>query len=163
MLVRRGETPDPERLEELLSATVTALTADGYKVLVNYRGQCALRSWLYVIARTVVRREIQHFSREQRKDSGFWNSYKGEAAETPAADEDVARLRAARAKLSAPDQQLLALFYDQAVPQAEIARRLGTSEGNIAVRMHRLREKLRALVEAERGGDSERAGKPGLK
>jgi RNA polymerase sigma factor (sigma-70 family) len=153
MLLKRALPCDNDRVEELLSAVVTALAADGYRVLRGYEGRCSLRSWLFVVARTVLRREIRQNSQLQCKDSGFWNSYV-QAAGDGSADaraELLSALKHAREQLTVAEDRLLTLFYEQSRSQSEIARELGLTETNVAVRLHRLREKIRALVAAGGG------------
>jgi len=65
----------------------------------------------------------------------------------PGLDEEriaaVLDVRDALARLTAADRRLVALRYGDDLTQAEIARRTGVPPGTIAVRLHRLRSRLR--------------------
>jgi RNA polymerase sigma-70 factor (ECF subfamily) len=52
-------------------------------------------------------------------------------------------LTSAIARLSPPDQRLLRMRYERDLTTAEIAERLGTPEGTVKIRLHRLRTRLR--------------------
>jgi RNA polymerase sigma-70 factor, ECF subfamily len=54
-----------------------------------------------------------------------------------------ADIRAALARLSESERELLALRYDEDLTQAAIASRLGIPEGTVKVRLHRARAKLK--------------------
>jgi len=56
-------------------------------------------------------------------------------------------LRTAVARLSAPDQRLLRLRYERDMTTAQIAERLGTPEGTVKIRLHRLRTRLRGELQ----------------
>lgn len=73
---------------------------------------------------------------------------KGAAAPEPASDDDgpdydVERLRRARAKLSANDQQVLELLFDRDLGREEAAAELGIEPGTLSVRKTRALERLR--------------------
>jgi RNA polymerase sigma-70 factor, ECF subfamily len=46
-------------------------------------------------------------------------------------------------RLSPPDQRLLRMRYEGDLTTAQIAKRLGTPEGTVKIRLHRLRTRLR--------------------
>jgi RNA polymerase sigma-70 factor (ECF subfamily) len=52
-------------------------------------------------------------------------------------------LSAAIARLSPADQRLLRMRYERDLTTAQIAKRLGTPEGTVKIRLHRLRTRLR--------------------
>jgi RNA polymerase sigma-70 factor (ECF subfamily) len=53
----------------------------------------------------------------------------------------------ALAHLRDTDQRVLRLRYADDLTQADVARRLGVPEGTVKVRLHRARERLRAILE----------------
>lgn len=57
-----------------------------------------------------------------------------------------ADLHAALERLDERDRQLLHLRYDEDLTQQAIARRLGLPDGTVKVRLHRLRHKLRRVM-----------------
>jgi RNA polymerase sigma factor (sigma-70 family) len=58
-----------------------------------------------------------------------------------------ADLHAALERLDDRDRQLLHLRYDEDLTQQAIARRLGLPDGTVKVRLHRLRHKLRRVMD----------------
>jgi RNA polymerase sigma-70 factor (ECF subfamily) len=69
-----------------------------------------------------------------------------------------ADLHAALAKLDESDRQLLRLRYAEDLTQQAIASRLGLPDGTVKVRLHRLRIKLRRVMNGE--GEPRRRGRP---
>ena len=77
------------------------------------------------------------------------------AAGIPAAGDPEGRMRA-RERLAAlsyvlqrlgnPCRDLWTLVYGERLPSAEVARRLGTTDGNVRVRMHRCLERARTIA-----------------
>lgn len=65
-------------------------------------------------------------------------------------EERLQRMEEAIGRLSPDDQRLLRLHYYERVGTADIARRLGFSQSNILVRLHRIRERLKKLMQHER-------------
>jgi RNA polymerase sigma-70 factor, ECF subfamily len=61
---------------------------------------------------------------------------------------DALAVRAAVGGLSRDDRRLVALRYAADLTQIEIARRLGTPEGTVKIRLHRLRARLREDLDA---------------
>jgi RNA polymerase sigma-70 factor (ECF subfamily) len=55
-------------------------------------------------------------------------------------------LSTAIARLSPPDQRLLRMRYERDLTTAQIAERLGTPEGTVKIRLHRLRTRLRGAL-----------------
>jgi RNA polymerase sigma-70 factor (ECF subfamily) len=56
-------------------------------------------------------------------------------------------LSTAIARLSASDQRLLRMRYERDLTTAQIAHRLGTPEGTVKIRLHRLRTRLRGELQ----------------
>jgi len=61
---------------------------------------------------------------------------------------DRLAVESAVAELAHGDRRLLALRYEQDLTYAELAERLGTAEGAAKVRLHRLRRRLRVVLES---------------
>ena len=56
-------------------------------------------------------------------------------------------VHAAVARLDATDRRLVSMRYDNDMTTAQIAERLGTPEGTVKIRLHRLRDRLRGELE----------------
>lgn len=81
------------------------------------------------------------------------NMMGGIPAESFYSPEHEARLQqmeAAIATLPESDQQLLRLHYYEDCKTADIARRIGLSQSNVLVKLHRIRERLKTLMNHER-------------
>jgi RNA polymerase sigma-70 factor (ECF subfamily) len=81
----------------------------------------------------------------------------GDAPELPLDDPELERValrldvRAALERLPEDDRSLLELRYRDDLTQQAVASRLGIPEGTVKIRLHRLRARLRAALEAEGG------------
>ncbi len=67
-----------------------------------------------------------------------------------ASREEVARVSAAIPRLPARHREILQLTTLHDLPRADVARRLGVTEGVVKVRLHRAREALRGLLREPR-------------
>ena len=63
-------------------------------------------------------------------------------------DEPVQRLYACVARLAPVDRLLVSLYLEE-LPSAEIGAVLGISEGNVRVKLHRIKNQLRQMLEKE--------------
>ncbi len=119
----------------------------------TFRGEAALRTWVYAIALNVCRRHLQKRRSGQRLIDVLqgWLHLRGEAPARPeetALDQeargDVARaVRALDEKHRLP--VILRYYHDLSV--AEIAQVLGINEGTVHSRLFTARERLRARLE----------------
>ena len=101
------------------------------------------RAWLFGIARNAALDEL----RRRGRHAELPGDPEDEDAVSPedAADTALRRttVRAALAKLSARERELVALKYFAGLQNAEIARVIGVSESNAGTKLHRVIEKLR--------------------
>lgn len=122
----------------------------------------ALLPWLFRIARNTV---ISHYRQQGRRQ--FVSLERAAAIPDSAADpeqhllyaESHRRLRAALRRLSAREQDLIALKFGSGLSNRAIAPILGLSETNVAVSLHRALKKVHtALTEenADGKGNAER-------
>ena len=102
------------------------------------------RGWLFGIARNAALDEL----RRRRRHTELATEPEDEAA--AGAVEDAAEtslrrstVRAAMARLSARDRELIALKYFAGLSNSEVATVVGISESNAGTRLHRVIEKLR--------------------
>lgn len=68
-------------------------------------------------------------------------------------EERRAQVRQAFERLEEGDRQVLSLTYVESVKTAEIAKRLGLTEGNVRVRRHRALQRLAQILGVTRGAD----------
>ena len=178
LLLRRAQNGDPEafgRLMEPLEQLVWRVcwhytgnreTAEDcgqeamiriWRNLANYRGECALESWVYRIAANCCmdwlrkKKRDRSVSVEPLREQGFdpADTSPGTAEQVVAKDERQ-RLREAISLL--PDEQREALILTQLekVPYEEAARALGVSEGTVKSRVNRAKTRLKELLSEER-------------
>ncbi|MBO5693410.1 MAG: sigma-70 family RNA polymerase sigma factor [Tidjanibacter sp.] len=62
-------------------------------------------------------------------------------------EQTLQRLEEAIARLEPNDQLLVELFYWQHLSTREIAHQMGLSESNVLVRLHRIRNKLKQMID----------------
>ena len=178
LLLRRAQNGDPEafgRLMEPLEQLVwrvcwhytgNRVAAEDcgqeamiriWRNLANYRGECALESWVYRIAANCCmdwlrkKKRDRSVSVEPLREQGFdpADTSPGTAEQVVAKDERQ-RLREAISLL--PDEQREALILTQLekVPYEEAARALGVSEGTVKSRVNRAKTRLKELLSEER-------------
>lgn len=102
------------------------------------------RAWLFGIARNAALDELRRRSR-QAELAADPEDVRATGAQQEAAEASLRRatIRAAMAKLSARDRELVALKYFAGLSNAEIAAVIGVSESNAGTKLHRVIEKLR--------------------
>ena len=178
LLLRRAQRGDPEAFEELIGPleqlvwrvcwhyTGSREAAEDcgqeamiriWRNLANYRGECALESWVYRIAANCCmdwlrkKKRDRSVSVEPLREQGFdpADTSPGTAEQVVAKDERQ-RLREAISLL--PDEQREALILTQLekVPYEEAARALGVSEGTVKSRVNRAKTRLKELLSEER-------------
>ena len=178
LLLRRAQSGDPdafgqlmEPLEQLVWRVCWHYTGNReaaedcgqeamiriWRNLANYRGECALESWVYRIAANCCMDWLRKKKRDKSvpmeplQEQGF-----DPADPSPGTEEQVVqrderqRLREAIAQL--PDDQREALIMTQLekVSYEEAAKLLGVSEGTIKSRVNRAKARLKEILSGER-------------
>jgi RNA polymerase sigma-70 factor, ECF subfamily len=122
----------------------------------RYRESCRERGAWAGWVRTIARNEALRLASERRRVSAA-EQPQGLEFDPPAdADRDGKALadlffRSVLAGFAEDDRRLLGLRYFEDLTQVEIAARLGVPEGTVKVRLHRLRKRVRKLIEEGRG------------
>ena len=178
LLLRRAQSGDPEAFERLMEPleqlvwrvcwhyTGNREAAEDcgqeamiriWRNLANYRGECALESWVYRIAANCcmdwLRKKKRDWSvsMEPMVEQGF-----DPADDSPGTEEQVVakderqRLREAIALLPEDQREALILTQLEKVPYEEVARALGVSEGTVKSRVNRAKARLKEILSAER-------------
>ena len=178
LLLRRAQNGDPEAfgrlmepLEQLVWRVCWHYTGNReaaedcgqeamiriWRNLANYRGECALESWVYRIAANCCmdwlrkKKRDRSVSVEPLREQGFDPADTAPGTEEQVVQEDERRrLREAISLL--PDEQREALILTQLekVPYEEAARALGVSEGTVKSRVNRAKTRLKELLSEER-------------
>ncbi len=117
----------------------------------RFRGQSSVGTWMYRIA---VNTCLNWLRREKRRSQMLERArqeqpasppVEGMGMETVAADE-VRQFYACVAGLAPVDRLLVSLYLEE-MPSAEIGAVLGISEGNVRVKLHRIKIQLRDMLE----------------
>jgi RNA polymerase sigma-70 factor (ECF subfamily) len=159
----RRFTGDPDAAEDLAQETLV----DAWQHLQGQAAPPTRRAWLAGIAR----HRCLRWARRHRRDVArlihvdaepdapltleISDASDGGALDLELGCDDLAALldRALRL-VPAQTRQVLVQRYIDEVPQAEVAARLGVSEGAVAVRVHRGKVALRRILERELGAEA---------
>ena len=128
-----------------------------WRSLENYRGECALESWVYRIAANCCmdflrkKKRDQSVSMEPLKEQGFdpADPSPGTEEQVVAADEQK-RLREAITQLPEDQREALIMTQLEKVPYEEAARLLGVSEGTVKSRANRAKARLKEILSEDR-------------
>ncbi|MBR2660345.1 MAG: RNA polymerase sigma factor [Clostridiales bacterium] len=178
LLLRRAQNGDPdafgqlmEPLEQLVWRVCWHYTGNReaaedcgqeamirvWRNLANYRGECALESWVYRIAANCCmdwlrkKKRDKSVSMEPLREQGF-----DPADTSPGTEEQVAakderqRLREAIAQLPDDQREALILTQLEKIPYEEAAQSLGISEGTVKSRVNRAKARLKEILSEER-------------
>lgn len=118
-----------------------------------FRGQSNLGTWMYRITVNTCLGWLRHEKRRsqmlQRAREEHQVAAAGSEQEVPRSDdEDIQQLYASIARLAPVDRLLVSLYLEE-MDSSEMAVVLGISEGNVRVKLHRIKSKLREMWEKE--------------
>ena len=178
LLLRRAQSGDPEAFERLMEPleqlvwrvcwhyTGNREAAEDcgqeamiriWRNLANYRGECALESWVYRIAANCCmdwlrkKKRDRSVSMEPLAEQGFDPADEGPGTEEQAvAKDERQRLREAVALLPDDQREALVLTQLERVSYEEAAKVLGVSEGTVKSRVNRAKARLKEILSAER-------------
>jgi RNA polymerase sigma-70 factor (ECF subfamily) len=149
----RAYENDPERRRDLLQEIHLAL----WQSFARFDGRCSLRTWVYRVAHNVA---TSHVIRDRRASARV---FVGLAALEATSGEDRGELAIDRSRalerllllihrLGPPDRQVI-LLYLEGMDAASIGEITGLSSGNVATRVHRIKNILarRFFVEGRCG------------
>ena len=113
--------------------------ASVWQNLGTFRNESGIGTWVYRIATNKCLRSIEQTSRARRTELP---AQLAEPHDEPThSDEMIARLYACIAGLEEVERIIISLELED-VPQAEIAAIVGISEGNVRIKIHRIKSKL---------------------
>ena len=178
LLLRRAQSGDPEAFERLMESleqlvwrvcwhyTGNREAAEDcgqeamiriWRNLANYRGDCALESWVYRIAANCCmdwlrkKKRDRSVSMEPLAEQGFDPADEAPGTEEQAvAKDERQRLREAVALLPDDQREALVLTQLERVSYEETAKVLGVSEGTVKSRVNRAKARLKEILSAER-------------
>ena len=178
LLLRRAQSGDPEAFERLMEPleqlvwrvcwhyTGNREAAEDcgqeamiriWRNLANYRGDCALESWVYRIAANCCmdwlrkKKRDRSVSMEPLAEQGFDPADEAPGTEEQAvAKDERQRLREAVALLPDDQREAVVLTQLERVSYEEAAKVLGVSEGTVKSRVNRAKARLKEILSAER-------------
>lgn len=121
----------------------------GFSHLYDWRGG-KLGAWFSSIAvhlaldEVQARRKHRSYSIEEVKVQAQENKYNEEH------EAQLCSLEQAIEKLSTEDRSIIKMYYTQGLKTEKIAQKLGMTQNNILVRMHRIRERLKKQINDDR-------------
>ncbi len=124
-----------------------------WRNLAEYRGECALESWVYRIAANCCmdwlrkKKRDKSVSMEPLREQGFdpADTSPGTEDQVVAKDERQ-RLREAIAQLPDDQREALILTQLEKIPYEEVAQSLGISEGTVKSRVNRAKARLKEIL-----------------
>ena len=174
LLLRRAQGGDPEAFEQLMqpleglvwrvcwhyTGNREAAEDCGQEAMIriwrnlgNYRGECALESWVYRIAANCCmdwlrkKKRDRSVSMEPLREQGFDPADPAPGTEEQAERKDERRrLREAIALLPEDQREALILTQLEKVPYEEAARMLSVEEGTVKSRVNRAKARLKEML-----------------
>ncbi len=137
-----------EDREDLCAQVLLEIIKDDFAVLRHFRRQASLATYLAVIARRVVIRELLRRRAQQEAANGAaqaaHDSAPAETIERIADREEVERLIG---ELNEQEQQVVRLYHLEAKSYREISATLNIPENSVGSLLSRSREKMRQAAE----------------
>ena len=107
-----------------------------WQKLDTFRNESAISTWIFRIATNICLRQVERSSRISRAELPFQLEDKKEEL-----DEQIELLYKCIATLEETERLIISLVLEE-LPQKEIAAITGLSEGNLRVRIHRIKQTL---------------------
>ena len=134
-----GYTNDEDSANDLLQETFIKV----WQNLDKFRNQSMISTWIYRIAVNTCLTYLKKESRQQ-KDELTPNIIENHKEDISEKEEQVKVLYKCIAQLEETDRLIITMVMDE-VPYPEIAEISGISEGNLRVKIHRIKNKLTEL------------------
>jgi RNA polymerase sigma-70 factor (ECF subfamily) len=119
-----------------------------WKSFSTFRGEAKITTWMYRIALNTAisgyRKQVKHIKTEDLKDAHFnISEYSGDPKE-----EELQKLQTAIGQLTEIERAMIMMALEE-VPYEEIAETIGITQNNVRVRMNRIREKLKKIMDKQ--------------
>ena len=140
--------------EELAKEVTQQTFIRAYERLAYWRND-SLGPWLTTIAMHLALNELERERRSRPSTLSALEKSGRDATSHSASEYDPEHedrlqcMEKAIADLPEQDRQIIRLHYYQRVKTDEIARQTGLSQSNVLVRLHRIRDKLRKIMEVK--------------
>lgn len=134
-----GYTGDKDSANDLLQETFLKV----WQNLDKFRNKSLISTWIYRIAVNTCLTYLRS-EKKQAKDELTENIIETKIEEISEKNEQVALLYQSISKLEENDRLIITMVLDE-LPYNEIAEISGISEGNLRVKIHRIKQKLTEL------------------
>ena len=131
-----GYTGDDDAANDLMQETFMKV----WQNLENFRNQAMISTWIYRIAVNTCLSWLR-VEKRQAKEELTDNLIETKGEEISEKNEQVALLYKCIAQLEETERIIISMVLDE-LPYAEIAEISGVSEGNLRVKIHRIKHKL---------------------
>ncbi len=128
-----GYVNDPDWAKDLVQETFIAV----WQNLPKFRNESSISTWVFRIASNNCLRQLEKEKRRPKSELPF----QMEEQQEPSKDEKIAFLYKCISELEETDRIIISLVLED-LPQAEIASITGLTDGNVRVKIHRIKEKL---------------------
>lgn len=134
-----GYTGDDDSANDLMQETFMKV----WQNLDKFRNQALISTWIYRIAVNTCLSYLR-VQKRQAKDELTDNIIENKPEETSEKNNQIAQLYKCIAQLEENERIIITMVLDE-VPYPEIAEVSGISEGNLRVKIHRIKSKLTEL------------------
>lgn len=142
-------TENREDAEELTQDTFLK----AFEHLSSFKAESSFSTWIYRIAYntalSAARKKRHELFVTDETLLATISDRQVDCALDDESEEQIYKLNRAISRLDADERALLALFYDEEKSVGETALILGLTEGNVKVKLHRIRKKLYILITQE--------------
>lgn len=141
-------SPSQDEVDELAQQIFIMLIDDDYRLMRSFEHRSSLTTWLF----PVVRRHVEHYLRQRKREVSLEDMPPALFASQPTLEEQIAfneRLKlfsAVLSKLTEVERELFE-FMCKGLHAPEIAKLLGTTTDAIYQRKRRLKKKIQRLLE----------------
>lgn len=136
-----GYVNDYEQARDLTQETFIAV----WQNLPAFRGESKLSTWIFRIATNICLRAIEKSKRARTVDLSPDLPVKMSGVEEKEKLEKLQILYDSIGELQETERLIISLFLEE-LPQKEIAAIVGLTEGNVRVKIHRIKEKLASML-----------------
>jgi len=143
----RGMQLTPEDRDDLCASVFLVMIDNDLAVLRNFRRQCSLATYLTVVARRIVVRELQtrkpveHLTNQSPEIYALSSNYPYPSIEQRVSDqEEIARMLNT---LNGIEAEVVRMFHLEGKSYQEISMQIGMAENSIGPILSRARDKLR--------------------
>lgn len=142
--VSRSITITEHDVEDLAAEVFVAILADDFAVLRRFRGQSSLATYLTVISRRIVIREIlKRKVASHAEDTAELEQVADHESSAEVRLENREQVQKLLEELNGDEATVVRLFHLEGKSYHEISRQIGVPENSIGPTLHRARERMR--------------------